>query len=311
CRDTGFRNAFCDEKVEFVVVILWRFLNSTTPFLTATKRCLESASQYGSSLEPIPIIYVLTATYHRLVQIPELTRMCHTLLHISKIHWVVIEDADIASVRLRRFLEQCGVSFTLLAIKTPPEQVLPPGQPSWRYARGVAQRNRGLQWLRETLKPGHDEGVVYFADDDNTYSLRLFNEIRTTKRASTWPVAFVGRLLWEGCVTKPDHPDVIDHMQTIFKPWREFPIDMAGFAINLRLILSHPDAIFIANPNYYGMLESTFLKKLGLRNFSDLEPKADGCRRILVWHTQTRQPDILALDESKTGPQPTLLPGDL
>ena len=87
-------------------------------------------------------------------------------------------------------------------------------------------------------------------------------------------------MTWEGCVTKPGYRDVIDRMQTIFKPWREFPIDMAGFAVNLQLILSHPNAVFVADPKLYGMLETNFLKNLGLRNFTDLEPKANGCKRV-------------------------------
>ena len=40
--------------------------------------------------------------------------------------------------------------------------------------RGVANRNLGLKWVLEN----NDEGVVYFADDDNTYDLRLFDEVR-------------------------------------------------------------------------------------------------------------------------------------
>jgi hypothetical protein len=35
-------------------------------------------------------------------------------------------------------------------------------------------------------------GVVYFADDDNTYDIRLFNEIATTQRISMFPVGFIG-----------------------------------------------------------------------------------------------------------------------
>ncbi|KAM3174329.1 hypothetical protein ACTXT7_010782 [Hymenolepis weldensis] len=307
-----------------------------------------------------PTIYVITATYPRLVQLAELTRLCHTFLHVENLHWVVVEDVSVPSAALGIFLRKCGVSFTLLSEKTPPDQVLPPGQPRWRYPRGVVQRNRGLQWLHDNLKLRLNKGVVYIADDDNTYSLRLFDEIRTTKRVSTWPVALAGRLKWEGCVTKPDHPDVIDRMQTIFKPWREFPIDMAGFAVNLDLILSHPDAKFYADPKFFGMLETNFLKNLGLKNFTELEPKADGCTkainepyianhckkilqplkydrdldcfhykatsdwdffimesnrhldyRILVWHTQAKDPDIISLDKLKTSIQNTMLPCDI
>ena len=41
--------------------------------------------------------------------------------------------------------------------------------------RGVANRNAGITWIRKHAKKG---GVVYFADDDNTYDLRLFAEVR-------------------------------------------------------------------------------------------------------------------------------------
>lgn len=54
------------------------------------------ALQNSSGL-PMPTIYILTATYYRLVQFAELTRMCHTLLHIENVHWIVIEDATAPS----------------------------------------------------------------------------------------------------------------------------------------------------------------------------------------------------------------------
>jgi len=40
--------------------------------------------------------------------------------------------------------------------------------------RGVSNRNRGLQWIRANAT----KGVFYFADDDNTYDIELFNEVR-------------------------------------------------------------------------------------------------------------------------------------
>lgn len=39
--------------------------------------------------------------------------------------------------------------------------------------RGVSNRNKGLKWVRDNAKTG----VLYFADDDNTYDLELFNEV--------------------------------------------------------------------------------------------------------------------------------------
>lgn len=39
--------------------------------------------------------------------------------------------------------------------------------------RGVSNRNKGIEWIRENAKTG----VFYFADDDNTYDLELFNDV--------------------------------------------------------------------------------------------------------------------------------------
>ena len=39
--------------------------------------------------------------------------------------------------------------------------------------RGVANRNAGIEWIRHNAT----EGVVFFGDDDNTYDLRIFEEV--------------------------------------------------------------------------------------------------------------------------------------
>lgn len=50
-------------------------------------------------------------------------------------------------------------------------------EPKWKKPRGVSQRNVALKWLRENRNRSTDLGVIYFADDDNTYDLQLFNEV--------------------------------------------------------------------------------------------------------------------------------------
>ena len=45
------------------------------------------------------------------------------------------------------------------------------------------QRNLALRWLRETFNANSSQpGIVYFADDDNTYSLELFEEVSDERR---------------------------------------------------------------------------------------------------------------------------------
>lgn len=55
--------------------------------------------------------------------------------------------------------------------------------------RGVANRRAAINWIRSN---GKKSGVLYFGDDDNTFDLKLFSEIRHTKRVSMFPVGLIG-----------------------------------------------------------------------------------------------------------------------
>lgn len=101
--------------------------------------------------------------------------------------------------------------------------------------------------------------------------------MRFTKKVSVWPVALVGGLRWEGPVCV--YGKVISFF-TAWQPQREFPLDMASFAINLDVILRN-DNVYI-NPNSkLGYLETDFLNAFGLTK-EDMEPKGDNCRKVGV-----------------------------
>ena len=119
-----------------------------------------------------------------MVQKAELTRLSQTFLHVPQLHWVVVEDSDKPTALVRDFLAASGVAYTQLHTLTPKERKLQDGDPSWLKPRGAEQRNEGLRWLRETASAtkgqqgaAMETSVVYFADDDNTYSLMLFEEV--------------------------------------------------------------------------------------------------------------------------------------
>ncbi len=63
--------------------------------------------------------------------------------------------------------------------------------------KGAEQRNAAIKWLRAN-KSIIKNGVVYFADDDNKYGLRLFEDVRTTSEISMFPVGFSGGIMYEG-----------------------------------------------------------------------------------------------------------------
>lgn len=93
---------------------------------------------------------------------------------------------------------------------------------------------------------------------------------------SVWPVAFVGGLRYES--PKVNSFGKVYGWKTVFDPHRPFAIDMAGFAVNLHLILSKPQAYFKLRGVKGGYQESSLLKELV--TLSDLEPKAANCTKV-------------------------------
>lgn len=129
--------------------------------------------------DTLPTIHVVTPTYSRPVQKAELTRMANTLLHVPNLHWLVVEDAPRRTPLTARLLRDTGLNYTHLHVETPRNYKLRGDTRDPRIPRGTMQRNLALRWLRETFPRNSTQpGVVYFADDDNTYSLELFEEVR-------------------------------------------------------------------------------------------------------------------------------------
>jgi len=240
------------------------------------------------TIPPIPPLYVITPTYRRPEQIAELTRLAQTLMHVQNVHWLVIEDAKSKTPEVSALLRKTGLKFEHLTAPMPDSYRTKKGS----KPRGVSNRNKGLQWLRSNAK----EGVFYFADDDNTYDIDIFSEMRSTKKVSMWPV---------GLCTKTGLSTPIVKNGTFsgfFDGWiagRKFPVDMAGFAVNVKFLLQRPKA---AMPYKPGFEEDGFLKSLAPFEPSQIELKAANCTKILVWHTQTKKNEpALAIDEKKYG----------
>ncbi|XP_017277125.1 galactosylgalactosylxylosylprotein 3-beta-glucuronosyltransferase 2 [Kryptolebias marmoratus] len=259
-----------------------------TPAAWRTGRALRTA-RTGSSGGPaggqqnqsaLPIIYAVTPTYTRPVQKAELTRLAHAFRQVPRLHWIVVEDSATRTELVARFLARCGVPYTHLHVLTP-RRFKRTGMP-----RATEQRNAALAWLRQH-RGRRDAGVVFFADDDNTYSLELFDEMRSTRKVSVWPVGFVGGRTYERPLVSGGK---VVGWYTGWRPDRPFATDMAGFAVNLQVILANPRAQFKRRGSQPGMQESDFLKQI--TKVSELEPKANNCTRVLVWHTRTEKPHL-------------------
>lgn len=131
-----------------------------------------------------PTIYFVTPTYPRREQIAELTRLGQTLMLVPNLHWIVADDSEGCNRHLSALLQRFGMPYTHLAS---------PMHEAYRHLspipRGVANRRAAISWIREF---GRRPGVLYFGDDDNTFDLRLFGELRSTRKVSMFPVGLIG-----------------------------------------------------------------------------------------------------------------------
>ncbi|XP_066158235.1 galactosylgalactosylxylosylprotein 3-beta-glucuronosyltransferase P isoform X2 [Euwallacea fornicatus] len=246
--------------------------------------CEEILSKVTSDLPPL---YIITPTYRRAEQLAELTRMSHTLMLVPNLVWLVIDDAYSPNSLVDNILRRSGIRYHYMIAPMPAQYRNKTKGPR---PRGVSNRNRGLQWIRENAYTG----AFYFADDDNTYDLDLFSEIRYTKRVSLFPV---------GLITKAGVSSPIVKNGTFvgfYDGWlggRKFAVDMAGFAISVQFLLSRPQASMPFKP---GFEEDGFLKSLAPFEPAEAELLASNCTRILVWHTQTKKNEpAWPLDYSK------------
>ncbi|XP_003398780.2 galactosylgalactosylxylosylprotein 3-beta-glucuronosyltransferase P [Bombus affinis] len=232
----------------------------------------ESSMKLNKTPEPL---YIITPTYRRPEQIPELTRMSHTLMLVKNVYWLVIEDATVATKQVTRLLERTGLKFEHLTAPMPEKYK----QKKGAKPRGVSNRNRGLQWIRANAT----NGVFYFADDDNTYDITLFDEIRKTKRVSMFPVGLCTKFGLSSPIIKNEK------FVGFYDGWiagRKFPVDMAGFAVSVKFLLQRPNA---SMPFKAGYEEDGFLKSLAPFEPKDIEFLADNCTKVLAWHTQTKK----------------------
>lgn len=100
------------------------------------------------------------------------------------------------------------------------------------------------------------------------------SQMRYTKKVSVWPVGLVGAMKFERPVVENGK---VVRFHTGWRPNRPFPIDMAGFAVSLNLVLANPEAWFDGNAEM-GFLESSFLQNMV--TMEELEPKADMCTKV-------------------------------
>lgn len=128
---------------------------------------VKPSPEVNSSFSSVPKrqLIVVTPTYSRAVQAYFLNRLGQALKLVnSPLLWIVVE-MNSASMETAEILRKTGVMYRHLVCTKNMTDV---------KDRGVHQRNVALQHIEHHKL----DGIVYFADDDNIYSLELFDSLR-------------------------------------------------------------------------------------------------------------------------------------
>ncbi|KJH49526.1 glycosyltransferase family 43 [Dictyocaulus viviparus] len=235
-----------------------------------------------------PLIIVITPTYKRPARLADMTRFANTLRLVPYVHWIVIEDAIETFPYVENILRRSTHAYTYFALRSPK------GYPN----RGWYQRTQALQFLRThsvSVMGKHENAVVFFGDDDNSYDTRLFTDyIRHVKKLGMWAVGLVGG-------SPVESPRVVNGTVVGYSVhWgkeRKFAVDMTGFAVNINEILRTNVGFGKSCPSGLTAPEPCFLEKMGFVQ-TDIEPFGfddDGKklnREVLVWHTRTVNQDF-------------------
>ncbi|WOL08079.1 putative beta-1,4-xylosyltransferase IRX9H [Canna indica] len=233
------------------------------------------------------LLIVVTPTYNRAFQRYYLTRLGQTLRLVPPpLLWILVE-MNAASPETEEVLRDTGVMYRHLVCKKNLTDI---------KDRGVHQRNAALEHIeRHRL-----DGIVYFADDDNIYSLELFERLREIRRFGVWPVAMhtQGKSILEGPVCNGSQ--VIGwHTNQKRKRLRRFHVDMSGFAFNSTVIWDprrwhrpNLDAIRQLDTVEEGFQETTFIEQI-VEGESQMEGLPNGCSRIMNWHLHLEAKDLI------------------
>lgn len=238
----------------------------------------ESVERFDSV--PRKQLIIVTPTYNRALQAYFLNRLGHVLRLVHPpLLWIVVE-MNAASMETAEILRKTGVMYRHLVCTKNLTNV---------KDRGVHQRNTAL----EHIEHHRLDGIVYFADDDNIYSLQLFESLREISRFGTWPVAMLAHSKSKAILEGPvcNGSQVIGwHTNEKSKRLRRFHVDMSGFAFN-STILWDPKRWrrLISNPIRQldtvkeGFQETTFIEQV-VEDESQMEGTPSGCSRIMNWH---------------------------
>ena len=109
-------------------------------------------------------------------------------MNVDNLVWIIGEDSEMCTDLVHNLLQRFQIPHVHVICPMPAIYMNIENKP-----KGVACRRAAMEYVLENHDWNQDvAGILYFADDDNTYDLKLFEEIRKTQNVSMFPVGFIG-----------------------------------------------------------------------------------------------------------------------
>ncbi|XP_077210896.1 putative beta-1,4-xylosyltransferase IRX9H isoform X2 [Tasmannia lanceolata] len=243
--------------------------------------------QYSNFMDK-KLLIIVTPTHPRPFQAYYLSRLAHTLRLIPPhLLWIVVEMSS-QSVETAEILRKSGIMYRHLVCEANLTSI---------KDKCAHQRNAALSHIEKHRL----DGIVYFADDHNVYSVDIFEQMRKISRFGTWPVAMLmgskNKAILDGPVC--NNSQVVGwHTNERTKRIRRFHSDMSGFAFNSTILWDPkrwhrptPESIRQLDKVNEGLQASTFIEQV-VEDESQMEGLPMDCSRIMVWHLHLEAPQL-------------------
>ncbi|CAL5205204.1 unnamed protein product [Lathyrus oleraceus] len=227
-------------------------------------------------LESRTLLIVITPTFNRPFQAYYLHRLSQTLKLVQPpLLWIVVE-MNSQSEETSDILRSSGIMYRHLVCKMNVTNT---------NHKSILMRNVAIAHV-ETHRL---DGIVYFADDDNVYSIELFQQMREIRRFGTWTVAKLSEdrsgIVFQGPICNGSevigwHTDNESDRKS-----KRFHAEISGFAFN-STILWERKPLLERIRKFESAKENLWVSMLieqVVEDESQMEGLMSDCSRVMVW----------------------------
>ncbi|CAD5219241.1 unnamed protein product [Bursaphelenchus xylophilus] len=213
-------------------------------------------------------VILITATRDRPQRAADFNMLVQTIRHLENVFWIVVEGDAEKNLYMKQLLVRSKVPHVYL------------DRPDTELCNGWALHNEALDYIRRNDDLFPDDSVVYFAGDEDSFDLRLFEEyVRNVKEIGVW-AAGSGYVSAESPMVL--HGKVIG-WNVAWRPKRKFALTFHSFALKTGLIKKSRAAFDMRCAGKAP--EDCFLRQLDINQSSIVPFGHEGTsKNIFVYH---------------------------